>query len=92
MCKQLKEGVGAIFGPLSRLSAAHVQSICNAMEIPHLETKWDPRDNKDFYSINLYPHYVQLSKAYTDLIKYWKWTEFTILYEDNDGKFKYDFC
>lgn len=86
VCKQLKEGVAAIFGPMSSLSAAHVQSVCDAMEIPHVQTRWDPNDIKDYYSMNLYPHYTTLSKAYLDLITHWKWERFTILYEDNDGK------
>ncbi|XP_064612115.1 glutamate receptor ionotropic, kainate 2-like isoform X2 [Liolophura sinensis] len=85
VCKQLKEGVAAIFGPMSSLSAAHVQSVCDAMEIPHVQTRWDPNDIRDYYSMNLYPHYTTLSKAYLDLITYWKWERFTILYEDNDG-------
>ena len=82
----MKDGVSAIFGPMSSLSAAHVQSICDAMEIPHVETRWDFRENIDFYSVNLYPYYRTLSKAYIDLIANWKWTSFTILYETNEGK------
>ena len=34
----------------------HVQSICDAMEIPHIETRWDFRLKRVDYSINLYPH------------------------------------
>ena len=78
--------MAAVFGPMSSLSAAHVQSICDALEIPHVEMRWDFREIPDFYSINLYPHYRTLSKAYLDAIKYWAWTSFTILYQSNEGK------
>ncbi len=81
----MKDGVAAIFGPMSGLSSAHVQSICDAMEIPHVETRWDFRENIDFYSVNLYPFYRPLSMAYINIIEKWDWTAFTILYETNEG-------
>ena len=84
----LKEKVTTIFGPQSSLSAAHVQSICDSMEIPHIEAKWGFHSYKDYYSINVFPHFSSLSRAYKDLIKAFKWDSFTILYEDNDGKYK----
>jgi hypothetical protein len=59
----LKSGVVAIFGPESGTTSSHVQSICDAMEIPHIETRWDYLTNKDDYSINLYPSPRQISKV-----------------------------
>ncbi|KAH9493109.1 Serine/threonine-protein kinase grik2 [Bulinus truncatus] len=85
VCRMSQSGIAAMFGPVSSLAAGHVQSICNAFEIPHLQWRWDPRDNRDYFSINLYPHYLTLSKAYKDAIQYWGWDQFTILYENNDG-------
>ncbi|XP_050390802.1 glutamate receptor ionotropic, kainate 2 [Patella vulgata] len=85
VCRMVHQGVAAIFGPISSLSAAHVQSMCNAFEIPHLQWHWDPRDSRDYYSISLYPNYLTLSGAYKDVVKHWGWDEFTVLYEDNDG-------
>ncbi|KAK7089252.1 hypothetical protein V1264_024255 [Littorina saxatilis] len=79
------QGIAAMFGPISRQTAAHVQSMCNAFEIPHLQWQWDARDTRDYYSISLYPHYLTLSQAYRDVIRYWGWERFTVLYEDNDG-------
>ena len=87
VCKLIKNGVAGIFGPSSQVSSGHVQSICNALSIPHVQTFWDARESRDYFSISLYPHYEVLGKAYVDLIKYWKWSTFTIIYEDNDGKF-----
>ena len=78
--------MAAVFGPMSGLPAAHTQSICDALEIPHVRTRWDYRENKDFYSINLYPHYRTLSRAYIDLIMHWGWESFTVLYETNEGR------
>eukprot|EP00106_Octopus_bimaculoides_P012630 XP_014780072.1 PREDICTED: glutamate receptor ionotropic, kainate 1-like [Octopus bimaculoides] len=86
VCKQLEKGIAAVFGPLSSSSAAHVQSICYALEIPHLQTRWDSRDIRDvdYFSINLYPHYLTLSRVFLDLVVHWNWKQFTILYENND--------
>jgi hypothetical protein len=80
------QGIAAMFGPISSLTSAHVQSMCNAFEIPHLQWHWDARDTRDYYSISLYPHYLTLSMAYRDVVKYWGWDQFTVLYEDNDGQ------
>ena len=89
MCRQVRDGVAAIFGPMSTISATHVQSICDALEVPHIETRWDFREIPDFYAINLYPHYKTLAKAYMDLITHWQWRSFTILYQSNEGKHAY---
>jgi ionotropic kainate glutamate receptor 2 len=36
-CLQVQQGAHAIFGPSDPHLGAHVQSICDALEIPHLE-------------------------------------------------------
>lgn len=63
----------------------HVQSICDALEIPHVETRWDFQLQRDDLSINLYPRPPVLARAYTDLVKAWGWRHFAIVYEDNEG-------
>lgn len=35
--------------------------------------------------VNFFPHPPLLSKAYIDIIKYWGWKTFTVLYEDDEG-------
>lgn len=87
VCQQVKKGVAAIFGPISTVSAAHVQSICGSLQIPNLHAEWDSRDvnERSFFAINIYPHYQTMSRAYLDLIRYWGWRKFAVLYEDNDG-------
>ena len=94
VCREIAAGCKVIFGPSSRVSASHVQSICKYLAIPHIQAHWDPRDvitdtkdpDKDHFSLNLYPYYLSLSTAFRNLIDYWKWTQFTVIYEDNDGK------
>nr|XP_022293547.1 glutamate receptor ionotropic, kainate 2-like [Crassostrea virginica]XP_022293548.1 glutamate receptor ionotropic, kainate 2-like [Crassostrea virginica] len=93
VCREIAAGCKVIFGPSSRVSASHVQSICKYLAIPHIQAHWDPRDvitdtkdpDKDHFSLNLYPYYLSLSTAFRNLIDYWKWTQFTVIYEDNDG-------
>lgn len=58
-------GVAAIFGPQSPHTASHVQSICDTMEVPHLETRWDYRLRRESCLVNLYPHPSTLSKVNT---------------------------
>ncbi|XP_063242515.1 glutamate receptor ionotropic, kainate 2 [Bacillus rossius redtenbacheri] len=85
VCHLLRSGVAAIFGPQSAQTASHVQSICDTMEIPHLETRWDYRLRRESCLVNLYPHPTTLSMAYVDLVKAWGWKSFTIIYENNEG-------
>lgn len=56
-------GVSSIFGPQSNSISSHVQSICDTMEIPHLEMRWDYRIRRENCLVNLYPHPSILSKV-----------------------------
>ena len=58
VCKAFRsnKGIAAIFGPQSGTTSSHIQSICDTLEIPHIETRWDYRLIRDDYSVNLYPH------------------------------------
>lgn len=85
LCQSLKGGLAAVFGPRSMSSAAHVQSIADTLGVPHIEYRWDFRTVRPEFSLNLYPHPANLSKAYLDLIRDWKWRSFTLVYEDNQG-------
>ncbi|KAF2347792.1 Receptor ligand binding region [Trinorchestia longiramus] len=84
-CSVLQSGVAAIFGPASDVSAAHVQAICDALEIPHIETRWEYRLTRDPYSVNLYPHPSSLSRAYVDVLRAQGWSKLTLIYETMDG-------
>ncbi|KAH3889063.1 glutamate receptor ionotropic, kainate 2-like isoform X2 [Dreissena polymorpha] len=85
VCRQMKEGIAAVFGPVSRIPRAHVQSICQAFEIPHLNAQWDPRESLDYFTISLYPDNGILSTASAELIRHWNWKQFTVIYENDDG-------
>jgi hypothetical protein len=52
----LETGLAALFGPSSSITSSHVQSICDTLEIPHVESRWDYRLVREDHSINLYPH------------------------------------
>uniref|UniRef100_A0A8C4XAR8 Glutamate receptor n=1 Tax=Erpetoichthys calabaricus TaxID=27687 RepID=A0A8C4XAR8_ERPCA len=86
-CDQLALGVAAVFGPSHSSSVSAVQSICNALEVPHIQTRWKhpSMDNKDTFYINLYPDYTSISRAILDLVQYFKWKAVTVVYEDSTG-------
>lgn len=88
VCELMSEGVAAIFGPHSLDTAAHVQSICDVLAVPHIQARSDYRFLREVYSINLYPHLLVLSKAFDALVHHWKWEQFAILYENDDGLVK----
>lgn len=83
-CSLLGKGAAAIFGPMSRVSSVHVSSVCDSLNVPHLETRWDHSMEAADDSINLFPHPNNLAEAYTDLMKYWQWRSVAILYEEDD--------
>ncbi|CRK95896.1 CLUMA_CG009342, isoform A [Clunio marinus] len=86
VCKQIENGVTAIFGPPSDpLLSPHIQSICEALDIPHLETRFDIDTGAKEFSINLYPQQQKLNEAILETVKYLNWTRYAIIYE---GVFK----
>uniref|UniRef100_A0A8B9PQT1 Glutamate receptor n=1 Tax=Apteryx owenii TaxID=8824 RepID=A0A8B9PQT1_APTOW len=89
-CDQLALGVVAIFGPSQGSCTNAVQSICNALEVPHIQLRWKhhPLDNKDTFYVNLYPDYASLSHAILDLVQYLKWRSATVVYDDSTGRYR----
>uniref|UniRef100_A0A673XJ43 Glutamate receptor n=1 Tax=Salmo trutta TaxID=8032 RepID=A0A673XJ43_SALTR len=86
-CDQLSLGVVAIFGPSHSSSSNAVQSICNALEVPHIQVRWKhhPMDNRDTFYANLYPDYSSLSYGILDLVQFLKWKTATVVYDDSTG-------
>lgn len=86
-CRQIDFGVQAIFGPSDPLLGPHVQSICDALDIPHLETRLEleSRSGGNELSINLHPSQDTLNAAYKDLMRFLNWTKVAIVYEDEGG-------
>ncbi|AWO99750.1 putative glutamate receptor ionotropic kainate 1 [Scophthalmus maximus] len=87
VCDQLALGVVAVFGPSHSSSVSAVQSICNALEVPHIQTRWKHPsvDNKDTFFINLYPEYTAIARAILDVVTFFKWRKLTVVYEDSTG-------
>jgi ionotropic kainate glutamate receptor 2 len=79
-------GVQAVFGPSDPLLGAHIHSICDALDIPHLEARLDlDADYKEF-SINLYPAQSLLNSAFQDVMAFLNWTKVAIVYEEDYGE------
>lgn len=80
--------MAAIFGPSHSSSANAVQSICNALGVPHIQTKWKHQvsDNRDSFYVSLYPDFSSLSRAILDLVHFFKWKTVTVVYDDSTGE------
>ncbi|KAK3544947.1 hypothetical protein QTP86_029196, partial [Hemibagrus guttatus] len=86
-CEQLSLGVAAIFGPSHSSSANAVQSISNALGVPHIQTRWKHQvsDNRDSYYVSLYPDFSSLSRAILELVYFFRWETVTVVYDDSTG-------
>lgn len=82
-CLQISNGISAIFGPQDTLLGNHIQSLCDALEIPHLEARLDLEPQIKEVSINLYPNANIIGNAIRDLINYLNWTQVAVIYEDD---------
>ncbi|XP_054715518.1 glutamate receptor ionotropic, kainate 2-like [Uloborus diversus] len=85
VCDLLSQSVAAIFGPQSTESSSAVQSTCGALQIPHIQTRWDYRIPPRAHTLNLYPPPSSLGSAYLAYVKEKNWKMFAILYEQNDA-------
>ncbi|RZF41429.1 hypothetical protein LSTR_LSTR000143 [Laodelphax striatellus] len=87
-CQQVQEGVQAVFGPSDPLLGAHIHSICDALDIPHLESRLDLDSEYREFSINLHPAQTLLNNAFYDVIDFLNWTRVAIIYEEDYGLIK----
>lgn len=69
--------------PSDSLLGPHIQSICEALDIPHIETRFDIDHGAKEFSINLYPQQKKLNEAILETVKYLNWTRYAIIYEGN---------
>lgn len=79
-------GVQAIFGPSDPVLGAHIQSICEALDVPHLEARIDFEPISKELSINLHPSQEHMNKAFKDVMIFLNWTKVAIIYEEDYGK------
>ncbi|RWS24662.1 glutamate receptor: ionotropic kainate 3-like protein 2 [Leptotrombidium deliense] len=82
-CLMVKSGISAVFGPLNEIASLHVRSMCDSMEMPHIEVGWNIEQQIQRHSMNFYPHPKMLVKAFKDLIKQMEWESFALMYEEN---------
>ncbi|XP_068994304.1 glutamate receptor ionotropic, kainate 2 isoform X2 [Neodiprion pinetum] len=87
-CEQVKFGVQAVFGPSDPILGQHIHSICDALDIPHLEARLDLEAEAKEFSINLHPAQTLLNTAYQDVMGFLNWTKVAIIYEDDYGLVK----
>lgn len=85
VCHLLEQGVAGIFGPRAGPTSPLVQSICDTMDIPHVETSWDTRQHRQDFLVNLHPHPSTLARVYMELLNALGWKKFTVLYEDGSS-------
>ncbi|XP_043242280.1 glutamate receptor ionotropic, kainate 2-like isoform X2 [Amphibalanus amphitrite] len=87
-CHLVDQGVYAIFGPSDPQLGAHVQSICDALDIPHVETRLDVERHSREFSVNLHPHQPLMNAALRDVMAFLNWTRVAIVYEEEHGLVK----
>lgn len=85
LCKFLRKGVSAVFGPLSASASSHCTNICDAKEIPYVDFRWDA-DTKPPV-INMLPHPDAMANLFVELVRSFQWKGFTILYESGEFSF-----
>ncbi|XP_058983025.1 glutamate receptor ionotropic, kainate 2 isoform X2 [Musca domestica] len=82
LCKILRQNLVAVFGPTTDMAAKHAMSICDAKELPFVDTRWD--FGAQLSTINLHPHPSQLAMAIKDVVTTFGWETFTIIYESGE--------
>jgi len=93
VCRLLRDGVAAVFGPTIAETSRHVQAICDAVEVPHFRAHWDVDVDEDdldptspgLYSFSVYPLYAAVSRSLVDFVVAHNWKSFTVLYDADDG-------
>lgn len=84
-CNLMSQGVVAILGPSSEENANGVQSVCDAKDIPYIETRLHEQEQNKTSLVNFYPFPGRLRKVFVDVVKKFEWKQLTILYEDYEG-------
>lgn len=79
----MNRGVSAIFGPQDPILGAHIQSLCDALDMPHIEARLDLETEMKEFSINLFPSPTIIGKALRDLVVHLNWTKIAVIYEDD---------
>ncbi|XP_069680954.1 glutamate receptor ionotropic, kainate 2-like isoform X2 [Periplaneta americana] len=86
VCGLASEGIAAVFGPRTPDTTGIVESICETLEIPHMEIYPTSPRFPARCLINLHPAEESISKAIVDVVtNFLHWRTFTVLYETEAG-------
>lgn len=85
VCDLAGSGIAAVVGPTSEITSLAVRSVCDVLEIPHVEVGPDLDIRHDALTINLWPRPEIMAKAYMDVATGLGWDSFAIAYENNEG-------
>lgn len=85
-CQLINKGALAIFGPNDDRIGVHVQSVCDAVDIPHIESRMHNLANGKEFSINLHPGAYAKAHSLRVLISFLNWTQIAVIYEDDISK------
>lgn len=92
----INHGAIAIFGPNDDRIGVHVQSVCDALDIPNLDSRMHNLNIGKEFSINLHPGAYAIAQSLRVLISYLNWTQIAVIYEDDISMFSiifgYLFC
>ncbi|XP_034489043.1 glutamate receptor ionotropic, kainate 2, partial [Drosophila innubila] len=82
LCSLMQNGVGAVFGPAARHTAAHLLNACDGKDIPFIypHLSWSPQTD----GFNLHPHPEDISHALYDIINNFEWSRFIFCYESSE--------
>ena len=84
-CTLLESGIVGMIGPNSPTSSKFVQSLCDVMEMPQVETHWDSGQKRSNCHINVHPYPPSVERLFVDVIRAWSWEKFTVIYDDEDS-------
>ena len=68
VCQLFRNGVAAIFGSSSLATSSHIQSMCEAVKVPHVQTLLDVDATASDMAVNLHPSPASLSRVPTATI------------------------
>lgn len=71
--------MAAVFGPEAEASARHAGNVCDAKEVPYIETRY--RHEPPGQIVSMYPSEATLANVIVDLVQSFEWGSFTIMYE-----------
>lgn len=62
-----------------------MESLCDTKEIPLFESGWNGNPQRSTSAISFHPSNNVLSELFLEMIDYFNWKSFMVLYEDNDS-------